>query len=74
MSGEFPSDPIATLRTKDPDLRSGTTIEIDILARVRILGKLGTLSHTILATAGRSALAVRDSPEGHLSTTGGLGC
>jgi diguanylate cyclase (GGDEF)-like protein len=51
ISGEFPSDPIATLRTKNPDLRSGTTIELDIVARVRILGRLRTLSHTILATA-----------------------
>jgi hypothetical protein len=51
ISGEFQSDPINTLRTKDPDLRSGTTIELDIVARVRILGRLRTLSHTILATA-----------------------
>ncbi|HXN24681.1 MAG TPA: GGDEF domain-containing protein [Candidatus Dormibacteraeota bacterium] len=51
ISGEFPSDPINTLRTKDPDLRSGTAIELDIVARVRILGRLRTLTHTILATA-----------------------
>jgi len=51
IPGEFPSDPITTLRTKDPDLRSGTAIELDIVARVRILGRLRTLSHTILATA-----------------------
>lgn len=51
ISGEFPSDPIATLRTRDPDLRSGTAIELDIVARVRILGRLRTISHTILATA-----------------------
>jgi diguanylate cyclase (GGDEF)-like protein len=51
ISGEFPSDPITTLMTKDPDLQSGTTIELDIVARVRILGRLRTLSHTILATA-----------------------
>jgi diguanylate cyclase (GGDEF)-like protein len=51
ISGEFPSDPIATLRTKNPDLLSGTIIELDIVARVRILGRPRTLSHTILATA-----------------------
>jgi diguanylate cyclase (GGDEF)-like protein len=51
ISGDFPSDPITTLRTKDPGLASGTAIEIDIVARVRILGRLRTLSHTILATA-----------------------
>lgn len=51
ISGEFPSDPIHNLRTKDPDLRSGSAIELDIVARVRILGRLRTLSHTILATA-----------------------
>jgi diguanylate cyclase (GGDEF)-like protein len=51
ISGEFASDPITTLRTQDPDLRSGTAIELDIVARVRILGRLRTISHTILATA-----------------------
>jgi diguanylate cyclase (GGDEF)-like protein len=51
ISGEFSSDPITTLRTKDPDLRSGTAIELDIVARVRILGRVRTISHTILATA-----------------------
>jgi diguanylate cyclase (GGDEF)-like protein len=51
ISGEFPSDPITTLRTKDPNLAAGIVIEIDIVARARILGRLRTLSHTILATA-----------------------
>ena len=51
ISGEFASDPIHTLRTKDPYLASGTAIEIDIVVRARILGRLRTLSHTILATA-----------------------
>jgi diguanylate cyclase (GGDEF)-like protein len=54
ISGEFPSDPVNTLRTKEPNLEPGSVIEIDIVARVRILGRLRTLSHTILATvAGR---------------------
>jgi diguanylate cyclase (GGDEF)-like protein len=51
ISGEFSSDPIITLRTKDPTLTAGVAIEIDIVARARILGRLRTLSHTILATA-----------------------
>lgn len=51
ISGEFPSDPINTLRTKGPNLAAGIAIEIDIVARTRILGRLRTLSHTILATA-----------------------
>lgn len=51
ISGEFSSDPITTLRTKDPTLAAGVAIEIDIVARARILGRLRTLSHTILATA-----------------------
>lgn len=51
ISGEFTYDPINTLRTKDPHLLPGSTIEIDIVVRARILGRLRTLSHTILATA-----------------------
>jgi diguanylate cyclase (GGDEF)-like protein len=51
ISGEFASDPIHTLRTKDPHLPAGTVIEIDVVVRARILGRLRTLSHTILATA-----------------------
>jgi diguanylate cyclase (GGDEF)-like protein len=51
ISGEFPSDPSATLVTKDPSLASGVAIEIDIVARARVLGRLRNLSHTILATA-----------------------
>jgi len=62
--GEFPSDPIATLRNKDPDLRSGTTIELDIVARVRILGRLRTLSRTILATADSAKCCKKDSIAG----------
>jgi diguanylate cyclase (GGDEF)-like protein len=50
ISGEFPSDPVTTLITWDSSLPSGVAIEIDIVARARILGRLRTLSHTILAT------------------------
>jgi len=49
ISGEFQSDPVTTLITKDPSLTVGT-IEIDVVVRARILGRLRTLSHTILAT------------------------
>lgn len=50
ISGEFPSDPVSTLSIKDPNPQPGIAIEIDIVVRVRILGRLRTLSHTILAT------------------------
>jgi hypothetical protein len=50
ISGEFPSDPVTTLITGDPSLASRVAIEIDVVARARILGRLRTLSHTILAT------------------------
>jgi diguanylate cyclase (GGDEF)-like protein len=50
LSGQFASDPTQTLRIKDPQLQSGVAIEIDIVVRARILGRLRTLSQTILAT------------------------
>jgi len=51
ITGEFPSDPVVTLITMDPSLAAGVAIEIDIVARARVVGRLRYLSHTILVTA-----------------------
>lgn len=50
ISGDFASDPVGTLIYKDASLPSGVAIEIDIVVRARILGRLRSLYHTILAT------------------------
>jgi len=50
ISGDFPSDPVSTLSIKNPNPQPGIAVELDIVVRVRILGRLRTLSHTILAT------------------------
>ncbi len=48
------TDPVSRLRLKEPHLRDGEIIEIDLVIRGRVLGRLRTFTHTILASANYS--------------------
>lgn len=50
ISGEFESDPVSTLQFKLPSIPERQCSEFEIVARGRVLGRLRTFSHTILAT------------------------
>lgn len=45
-----PVSPTYALQMKEPHVKDGQPIEIDIVVRGKVLGKLKTFSHTILAT------------------------
>lgn len=51
VSGYFNTDATYALQSTRPELLAGRTFELDIVVRGRVLGRLRTFSHTILAIA-----------------------
>lgn len=51
ISGYFNTDPSYTLQSAHPELPVRRTFELDVVVRGRVLGRLRSFSHTILAIA-----------------------
>ena len=63
-SGEFPYSPVQTLRSKlGSDFLERQTYEFDIVMRGRVLGRVRTFSHRILATISSTGRMDQFSPQ-----------
>ena len=64
ISGEFPSSPVGTLRSKlGSEFSERQSYEFDIVARGRVLGRARTFCHTILATISSTGHMEQFSPQ-----------